>query len=51
MSAEKSLKEARRWFVTAMDDLNTAKILKKSKKYKHSCFHTRQTGEKAPKSI
>jgi spore cortex formation protein SpoVR/YcgB (stage V sporulation) len=43
--------EARRWFTTAEDDLDTAKILKENAKYAHSCFHTQQAGEKAVKSI
>jgi len=51
MSAEKSLKEAKRWFITATDDLDTAKILKLSAKYAHSCFHAQQSGEKALKSL
>jgi HEPN domain-containing protein len=51
MSAEKAVKEAKRWFITAMDDLDTARILKKSEKYAHSCFHSQQAGEKALKSI
>ena len=51
MSTEKSFREAKRWFTTAEDDLDTAKILKKSAKYSHSCFHAQQAGEKALKSI
>jgi len=51
MSTEKSVHEAKRWFTTAEDDLDTARILKKSSKYAHSCFHAQQAGEKALKSI
>jgi len=51
MSAEKSQKEAKRWFITATDDFDTAKILKLSAKYAHSCFHAQQAGEKALKSL
>jgi len=51
MSTEKSYHEAKRWFTTAEDDLDTAKILKKNDKYAHSCFHAQQAGEKAVKSI
>ena len=51
MSTEKSLREAKRWFVTAEDDLDTARILKKSAKYAHACFHAQQAGEKALKSL
>ncbi len=51
MSTEKLFYEAKRWFTTAEDDMDTAKILKKSAKYAHSCFHSQQAGEKAIKSI
>ncbi len=51
MSTEKLLQEAKRWFTTAEDDLDTAKILNSSGKYAHSCFHAQQAGEKAVKSI
>lgn len=51
MSTEKLFHEAKRWFTTAEDDLDTAKILKKSAKFAHSCFHAQQAGEKALKSI
>ena len=42
MSAEKLIKEAKRWIINAADDLDTAKILKKNTKYAHSCFHAQQ---------
>ncbi len=51
MSAEKSLKEAKRWFITATDDLDTAKILNANKKNAHSCFHSQPAGEKAIKAL
>lgn len=51
MSNEKSVYEAKRWFTTAEDDLDTARILRKSAKYAHSCFHAQQAGEKALKSM
>jgi len=51
MSTEKLLREAKRWFMTAEDDLDTARILNKNAKYAHSCFHTQQAGEKAIKSL
>ncbi|RJQ56404.1 MAG: HEPN domain-containing protein [Desulfobacteraceae bacterium] len=51
MSTEKSFFEAKRWFTTAEDDLDTAKILKENAKYAHSCFHTQQAGEKAVKAM
>jgi len=51
MSTEKSFREAKRWFSTAEDDLDTARILMKSAKFAHCCFHAQQAGEKAVKSI
>ena len=51
MSTEKSRKEAERWLSTADDDLDTARILKKNKKYAHACFHAQQAGEKAVKAV
>ena len=51
MSTEKSFKEAKRWFITAADDLDTSKILKERDKYAHSCFHAQQSGEKAIKAL
>ncbi|MHA1372327.1 MAG: HEPN domain-containing protein [Promethearchaeota archaeon] len=51
MSTENTFKEAKRWFMTAADDLETAEILKNNKKYAHSCFHAQQAGEKALKAI
>ena len=51
MSTEKNRKEAERWLSTADDDLDTASILKKNKKYAHACFHAQQAGEKAIKAV
>jgi HEPN domain-containing protein len=51
MSTEKLFYEAKRWFTTAEDDLDTAKILIRSGKFAHSCFHAQQAGEKAVKSL
>lgn len=51
MSSEKNRLEASRWLHTAMDDLDTAIILKKNKKFAHACFHAQQSAEKAIKSI
>jgi HEPN domain-containing protein len=51
MSTEKNLKEAERWLNTAVDDLETAIILRKNKKFAHSCFHAQQAGEKAVKAV
>ncbi len=51
MSTEKLFYEAKRWFTTAEDDLDTAKVLSRSGKFAHSCFHAQQAGEKAVKSL
>ena len=51
MSTEKSFREAKRWFITAEDDLDTALILKKTAKFAHCCFHAQQAAEKAVKSV
>jgi len=51
MSTEKNTREAIRWFKTAEDDLDSAKILKDSGKYAHSCFHSQQAAEKSLKAV
>lgn len=51
MSTEKNTKEAIRWFKTAEDDIDSAKILKDSGKYAHSCFHSQQAAEKSLKAV
>lgn len=51
MSVDKNRAEAQRWLKTALDDWDTAVILKKNGKFAHSCFHTQQAGEKALKSV
>jgi HEPN domain-containing protein len=51
MSTEKNIKEAIRWFKTAEDDLDSAKILRDSDKYAHSCFHSQQAAEKSLKAV
>ena len=51
MSSEKNRAEAYRWFHTAEDDLDTAKILTANGKYAHSCFHSQQAAEKAVKAV
>jgi HEPN domain-containing protein len=51
MSTEKNIREAIRWFKTAEDDLDSAKILKDSGKYAHSCFHSQQAAEKSLKAV
>ena len=51
MSKEKNKQEADRWLRTALDDLDTAVILKDKGKFAHSCFHSQQAGEKAIKAV
>jgi len=51
MSIEKNVIESTRWFNTADDDIDTAKILKEKGKFAHSCFHAQQAGEKAIKAL
>ena len=51
MSTEKNIQEAIRWFKTAEDDLDSAKILRENRKFAHSCFHAQQAGEKALKAV
>ena len=51
MSTEKNMREAIRWFRTAEDDLDSARILKDNGKFAHSCFHSQQAAEKALKAV
>lgn len=51
MSTEKNIKEAIRWFRTAEDDLDSARILKDNGKHAHSCFHSQQAAEKSLKAV
>jgi len=51
MSTEKNIKEAMRWFRTAEDDLDSARILRDNGKYAHSCFHSQQAAEKSLKAV
>lgn len=50
MSADKERYEARRWLETAREDLDAARSLMESGKFSHSCFFSRQAGEKAVKA-
>ena len=51
MSSEKNIVEAQRWYTTALDDLESAEILKRNGKFAHACFHSQQAGEKALKAV
>jgi len=51
MSQSKSRYEADRWWLTAKEDLDTAKILHAAGKFSHACFLTQQSAEKAMKAL
>lgn len=51
MSNKKLKNQAKRWLITAIDDFETAVILKDNKKYAQSCFYFQQSAEKAIKSL
>jgi HEPN domain-containing protein len=51
MSQSKSRHESERWWFTAKDDLEAAKILHKAGKYSHVCFLSQQSAEKAVKAL
>lgn len=51
MSQAESLYEAKRWWLTADEDLDAAKTLHESKKYSHACFLAQQSAEKAMKAL
>jgi len=42
--------EAKRWYEDALEDLEVAKDLLRTKHYASSCFHSQQAGEKALKA-
>jgi HEPN domain-containing protein len=51
MSQRESLYEARRWWLTAQEDLEAAKTLHETKKFSHACFLSQQSAEKAVKAL
>ena len=51
MRTEKNIREAIRWFRTAEDDLDSARILRDNRKHAHSCFHSQQAAEKSLKAV
>ncbi len=51
MSVDKNRHEAQRWLKTALDDFNSAQILRENLKFAHACFHAQQAGEKALKAL
>ncbi len=51
MSVEHNRTEAKRWFNTALDDLDAARIMHTNGKYAHACFLCQQAAEKAIKAL
>jgi HEPN domain-containing protein len=51
MSVEKSNDEGLRWLSTAVDDLQTARILRDNSKFAQCCFYSQQAAEKAIKAV
>lgn len=51
MSRSESLYEAKRWWLTAQDDLEAAKSLHEAQKFSHACFLSQQSAEKAVKAL
>jgi HEPN domain-containing protein len=51
MSQSKSQHEADRWWLTASEDLEAAKILYTAGKSSHACFLAQQSAEKAMKAL
>lgn len=46
MSQSKSQYEAKRWWLTAQEDLEVAKALHEAGKFSHACFLSQQSSEK-----
>jgi HEPN domain-containing protein len=51
MSQSKSQYEAKRWWLTAQEDLEVAKTLHEAGKFSHACFLSQQSSEKAMKAL
>jgi HEPN domain-containing protein len=51
MSQSKSQYEAKRWWLTAQEDLDVARTLHEAGKYSHACFLAQQSSEKAMKAL
>ena len=51
MSQSKNLREARRWFLTAEEDLRAAEVLRDTGHYARACFLAQQSAEKALKAV
>jgi HEPN domain-containing protein len=51
MSQTESRYEAKRWWLTAQDDLEAAKTMHQAGKFSHACFLSQQSAEKAMKAL
>lgn len=51
MSDEALQAEARRWLITAENELTTARILRDNARHAPACFHSQQAAEKAVKAL
>ena len=51
MSQSNSLYEAKRWRLTAQEDLEAAKTLHEAGRFSHACFLWQQSAEKAMKAL
>jgi HEPN domain-containing protein len=51
MSQSESLYEAKRWWLTAQEDLDAAKTMHANQKFSHACFLSQQSAEKAIKAL
>lgn len=51
MSQSKAKYEAERWWHTAQDDLDAARILHEAGKFSHACFLSQQSAEEAIKAL
>lgn len=51
MSQRESLYEAKRWWLTAKEDLEAAKSLHETDKFSHACFLSQQSAEKSMKAL
>ncbi|OFA16649.1 hypothetical protein A4U49_06265 [Acidithiobacillus ferrivorans] len=50
MGTETDLKESARWFTSAQDDLDAARLLLHGQKFPLACFHAQQCAEKSFKA-
>ena len=51
MSQSKSQYEAKRWWLTAQEDLDVARSLHEGGKFSHACFLAQQSAEKAMRAL